>query len=241
MKNEIDLTSLFKKNILYILFESTKPLRSHCNNYDSDALIKAISPYIKVLFKHFRSILIDESNSFNFVEDFLLYILCLNTENVYLSLILEKELIDINFILYDRISKIPGVVRKDQEFLEKNQDIKKQDFNKEIKIVESKHPYNQEPVPMNQTKKNEKFYFEDLGTFVFGEKIKTIYVQISHESKIHHSDSIFIFDDKLVHIFQIDDETLNQYYEITSNKIRIKIGRNIKESQKIKKSFGVSK
>lgn len=61
--------------------------------------------------------------------------------------------------------------------------------------------------------------------------------QISHESRIQDSDRIIIFDDKHACIFKTDNETLNQYYEITSNKVRIMIGRSFKESQKIKEKL----
>lgn len=51
------------------------------------------------------------------------------------------------------------------------------------------------------------------------------------------NDSIFIYSQESAHIIKLSYDTMRRYFLINGSKVRIAIGRNIKDSQEIKQQY----
>lgn len=255
IKDEIDLFGLFNENIIFILLE---------NKFASDLLknnefVQVIVPYVESLFKYIGYALSQDNIPVIIVEQLLSYIIGFSIKNPFLSLILEKEMIGVAGLLYKRISQIPGVIENDNKFLENFMDLQKIEIKKEVKTIESQHPYNLTPLPAaskcsttkdkdistkstikrgkrgrNKLKKEKKFIIEDLGIIDFGSNVSEVYVQFDNRTKLNDNDEILIYsksDNKVKKFTTANDFLFNRLFHVTSNKARIAIRRKIQSPE----------
>lgn len=237
-KEQIDIQKLFMKNIQLIVLE-----KRFTEKIMDDEFIQYIFPYILSLFKYIHHLLSNESIPLIETEELFSYLFGMKIDNPFIALVIEKELVQIAPILYDRIKKTPGVVESDQEYRRRNKDIEQQKVHKEIKIIESQHPYNlkvqEEEEEESKKHKNKSKsrrrrrrdqIVEDIGVIDFGLKSDVIYCIFDNRCEISPNDSLVLKSPNDRHGSKTyssrSDFSFNQAINFEDNKVSIQMMRD---------------
>lgn len=215
---DIQLSELFMKNIILVFLESRFARKLMTNEF-----IEYLYPYIQSVFKYIRSMLMNDSIPLIISEQLLSYFMSIDISAIpHYSSMMLKEVVNIAPYLYDRIKREPGVLESDKEFLERHNDILPQTVHKEIKVLESDHPYNNSKANVIDEEKDSKGnVIEDLGSINFGSNIDTIYAVIDPRCKISEHDKIIIHCNNEVTEFK--SNTGIQTMKFESNRLHVKL------------------